>query len=182
MSETNMDFVLRVLKAMQDCDNREELWWNVKEDGSVAFTVNCSDVFWWACADSEDVTPENVSELEKALTDIKSVLDPEDDPAPFTISHAPMLFAARMRKMQPQGAMYKYIDSRLWKLFDEAGPERVVDGANTPKPDFDEHVRSEQEWKKKREELLQNKLEVKEEKKPNIVQRIFMWLLKKLEE
>ena len=81
------------------------------------FHANCSDLFWWACADAEDITDETFSILEKAL---------EDTNIEFFI----WLYSCRQRKMRPQGAAYKYIPEKFWKLFDECGPERKSEFGN----------------------------------------------------
>lgn len=185
MSENNQDFILRALKAMQECDCRDDLWWNVKEDGSVEFTINCSDIFWWGTADSEDLTPENIEELEKAIDDMKKLggQAAEDSCVTFgqTVGQAPLLFVARVRKMRPQGAMYAYLNTSVWHMFDACGPERDPTGANTPKPDFEEQRAKELEWEANRPGAVK-KSEPKDEFKPNIVQRAFTWIVNKLEE
>jgi hypothetical protein len=188
MSETNKDFALRVLKAMQECDCRDDLWWQLNEDNSkIEFTINCSDMFWWGTADSEDVTPENIGELEKAIADMRALggKAAEDSFVTFgqTVGQAPLLFVARMRKMRPQGAMYSYLNTAVWNIFDECGPEREPTGANTPRPDFEEQRVKEVEWEEKRKQIGVPRQEVKaDECKPNIVQRAFMWIVNKLEE
>jgi hypothetical protein len=45
------------------------------------------------------------------------------------------LFAARVRKMRPQGAAYKVrYDESIWHLFNECGPEREVGNGNPREP------------------------------------------------
>ncbi|UDL15984.1 hypothetical protein QEH42_gp234 [Microbacterium phage Pumpernickel] len=46
----------------------------------------------------------------------------------------PLLFAAKSRKMRPQGAYYKSIPENIWHLFDACGPEREVGMGNPRKP------------------------------------------------
>jgi hypothetical protein len=81
----------------------------------------CSDEFAWGTADLEQITPENIHELERAIADVKAI---DKD-----IGHAFILFAARQRKMRPQGAAYPK-DKELWPLFDACGPKREVNMIN----------------------------------------------------
>lgn len=40
--------------------SNSDLFLNFDKDGKVIVSVNCNDLFAWACADSEDVTPEEL--------------------------------------------------------------------------------------------------------------------------
>jgi hypothetical protein len=121
-------FILRVLALFDD--GTEPLWWRV--DGQYApitFLINCNDLFYWACADSETVTPANIGDLEQAFADAKAI-----DPFLGTCD-ASLLFCARNRKMRPQGKFYEAIQEKLWPLFDACGPERSLkEFGNTPRP------------------------------------------------
>lgn len=134
MTETSFDFVLRVLRLFDEWDGLEQdnLWWRTDgEYAPVTFLVNCNDAFWWATADSERITPDNVAVLEQSLADCKAY-------SPNGRSHADLLFCCRVRGMRPQGATYKHIEQALWPLFDAAGPPRETDrkpfGNPTPHP------------------------------------------------
>lgn len=116
-------FILRVLELCYRYDSRELLGWSVK-DGAVSFYVNCNDLFFWGCADSEEITQESVDVLEKALADCKAV-----NMVTGTIE-AGSLYAARIRNMRPQGACYECIEKEFWPLYDECGPEREVGPGN----------------------------------------------------
>jgi hypothetical protein len=123
--EAEQSYVLRVLSLVDafDCD---DVLWHVN-DGRVRFHVRCSDLFYWACADCEEITPENVSEFERSYADVKAVTTEG-----LWQSHAQSLFACRVRNMRPQGACYKTCPEKLWPLFDAAGPER--NPGDTPRP------------------------------------------------
>lgn len=111
------DFVIVVLQLLAKFAEQDALYWLC--DGShapITFFVNCSDKFWWGCADSERVVPENLAHLELALSDIAAI----DETA---TRWAPMLFCARLRAMRPQGTAYPK-NSKLWTLFDACGPVR----------------------------------------------------------
>lgn len=124
-------FIMRVLSVFDRMDSRDDLLWRTPASAGpgqnfepIKFAAMCSDVFWWGTADSEDITPENIGLLEQALADVIPLVD-------FYERHrAVILFAARVRGMRPQGAMYKYIDQKLWHLFDAAGPVREAGMAN----------------------------------------------------
>jgi hypothetical protein len=97
----------------------------IPEGDQVSVLMNCSDLFYWACVDTEPVTPDNISELERSVSDCERAVK-------FGGCSSPSLFAARMRKMRPQGAAYPE-EPELWPLFDDCGPERDV-GVGNPKP------------------------------------------------
>lgn len=125
------DFVLRVLRVFAFDYCRDVFWRADGEYAPVTFMAICSDVFSWGCADCETITPENIEELERAFADTKAA-----DPQLGGIL-ATSLFCARVRKMRPQGAVYKSLPASLWPLFDACGPERTVgpeDPGNSSRP------------------------------------------------
>lgn len=123
LSATEVDFVLRVLRATAAWPNqtsREDLWWRCDgEYAPVTFLINCSDIFFWGCADAERLTPENIEIFEQAHLDTKALMKHGD-------IWAPTLFCARVRKERPQGAAYPLDAKELWSLFDECGPVREI--------------------------------------------------------
>lgn len=116
------DFTRRVLNLFSDHDIHSLLFW--KSDGY--FGMNVNDVFFWGAADLEQVTPENIDELERAIQDCIAI----DDCAE---TEGCLLFAARQRNARPQGAAYPE-NRALWPLFDAAGPERETGFGNPYKP------------------------------------------------
>lgn len=127
---SQLDFIMRVLDitSIHRFDCAGELTW--RTDGRyapISFFVDCSDLFYWGCADSEPLTPENVDEFERAYEDLKAQFG-------YTMAsiYGSMLFCARQRKLRPQGCCYPD-DRALWPLFDECGPEREV-GLGNPYP------------------------------------------------
>ena len=118
-------FIDRLLRLLAEYDYCDQVSWG--ED--LRFCVNCNDLFFWATADGEWITPENIDVLEQCFRDCKAA-----SPVVGTV-YAGELFACRVRNMRPQGAAYPK-DELLWPLFDAAGPERETDrGAfGNPKP------------------------------------------------
>lgn len=119
-AEQTLSLILRAFKIFDGfCGVDSSLlgWRTDGEYAPVSLYVNCNDLFYWGCADSEKLTVENISELEKAAEDIKKI-NPED------FSNADILFCCRMRKMRPQKPYYKYIPNNLKPLFDACGEER----------------------------------------------------------
>ena len=118
-------FVRRVLAIYDGFDGPTadgELWWRTDgEYAPVSFFAICNDQFWWASADLEPITPENVHLLEQAVADCRAV-----DPV-TGVCDATALFYCRARGMRPQGAFYGNLNKELWHLFDEAGPPRETD-------------------------------------------------------
>jgi hypothetical protein len=115
-------FTLRVLRATYRAQIHDALSWIVDGE-NVAFCINCNDVFEWATADVEELTPENIDVFEQACADCWEI-DEE--------IYAPYLFCARVRKMRPQGAAYPKGDEhkKLRALLDAAGPARSIDLLN----------------------------------------------------
>jgi hypothetical protein len=100
-----------------DC---EEVWW--RTDGQyapVTMIINCNDLFYWACADAEPISLENIDDLEKTIQEIRDIDDTE-------LSIALLLWVCRNRKMRPQAPYYKHIPTKFHHLFNEVGPERSV--------------------------------------------------------
>jgi hypothetical protein len=85
--------------------------------------VNCNDIFWWGCADCENVSEETLEDLNNAIKDCSPC-----------ITTGLLLYCARAKKMRPQGAAYSYIPKELWPLFDECGPKRELGIGNPYAP------------------------------------------------
>ena len=116
-------FIMRVLNLASKYDLCSVIWW--RTDGKYApitFFVNCNDLFYWACADTEEITPENIDSLEQAIIDLGAICKHGE-------VYGVELWCSRMRHMRPQGAFYPH-DKELWLLFDECGPEREVGFGN----------------------------------------------------
>lgn len=106
-----------VLDLFWQNDMEGELFWRV-DNKKITFYAMCSDVFSWGTADCEEITERNFRELCFAIDDIRAI----DKNSDLGLE----LFAARQRKMRPQGAAYPK-DKTLWPLFDACGPKRVID-------------------------------------------------------
>lgn len=126
-----IDFILKVLKLFSDYDVHDDLFWTFRDDdGPVTLMVNCNDLFWWACADLEEITPKNIDLLEKSFKDCMKI-------SGMSVLYATDLFVARVRQMRPQGACYSKTfpeHKKLWVLLDECGPERKIEKGNPYKP------------------------------------------------
>lgn len=80
-------------------------------DDECKLWVNCSDLFYWATADSEEFAIDDLPSLNRAL---------EESP-----KHGTLLWCCRKRGMRPQRPYYKYFSEEEKPLFDAAGPERT---------------------------------------------------------
>ena len=112
-----LEYIRRVLSLVNPYDG-DEIFWTVT-DGVIQFQVDCSDLFYWACADCEPVTPENLSELERSYAEMRSLI-----PDRHWESRAQELFACRVRGMRPQRPVLNKIEPKLLPLFLACGPER----------------------------------------------------------
>jgi hypothetical protein len=104
---------MAVFAIFEQADDYDSIMWRVDTrpgmDRSVKIFAQCSDFFYWATADCEEITKEDVSLLEQALADLKAV-DAEYE--------LPRLFAARKRKLRPQKPYYKDMEPPVAALFD----------------------------------------------------------------
>lgn len=106
------EFKINLLKLVAQHGLHLDIHWN--ED--LNFYVGCNDIFFWGCADAEDIeNQEDVDLFEKSIEDVGT-----DN------VWASYLFCARKRKMRPQGACYPQEETKLWPLFDACGEEREV--------------------------------------------------------
>lgn len=111
-----------VLAIFDAADNHDGLFWRAGGDEPIRFYAKCSDTFWWATADAEVITPEDVPVLRQCLDDLRL----HDEP--YLLGE---LFAARKRGMRPMrlwlGIHPASSDRKPWKsldLFLACGPER----------------------------------------------------------
>lgn len=121
MTDDELAYTRRVLDVFAKAHIHSELLWHV-ERHRVVFSADVSDVFAWGGADAEEITPSNLPVLEQAYADLKAVCAEE---------HAADLFAARVRRMRPQGAAYPTA-LPAQRLFDACGPQRPP-GLGNPK-------------------------------------------------
>jgi hypothetical protein len=119
-----VDFTRQVLDLFAKADVHGDLLWHIDKAGAIRFSANVSDVFWWGCADAEDITPDRLPALQQAYDDLKTI---------NAEHHLANLYAARARSMRPQGAAYPD-EAAAQALFDACGPERAVELGNPKRP------------------------------------------------
>lgn len=114
------EFLLRFFRATSFdlCDSC--FWRTDGEYAPLSIFVNCNDLFYWAMADCETLTPENIEVFEQSIKDTNKAINNENESNEW----GPLLFCARVRKMRPQTPYYKYIPDTIKNLFNECGPER----------------------------------------------------------
>lgn len=128
-------YLMSVLRLAAKYELSELFDWDAEEDGTISFYINVNDRFAWACADAEDITAEDLPELERAILDCQAA----DSCA---AAYGPFLFVCRKRQMRPQGAAYPRCQE-VWPLFDAAGPEREINSGNPKRaPTADEAPQS----------------------------------------
>lgn len=119
--------VMRLSTILEDGMDREDLWW--RTDGPyapVTYFVNANDLVYWAVADAEMITPDNIEALEQSIADVNEF-------GVENSGYGAWLFVCRTHGMRPQGAFYKLIPAALHPLFDACGPRREV-GFGNPEP------------------------------------------------
>lgn len=115
----DLAFILKTLKYFDGWNpgrSNDSLYWYFAEDGQLNFCLNCNDLFWWATADSEDITPDNFHLLDEAWKKLQSDHD--------KIYYFTNLFASMSRKMRPQRPAMKNMPDYIRELFLACGPER----------------------------------------------------------
>lgn len=118
MSQPTLDFICSVLAVAERYDCRDSLFWRTDgEFAPVTFWVNCNDLFYWACSDLEQITPENLPMLSAAFEDCRKATEEG-------VHWGGELFCARVRGMRPQRPAYPKNHSALWPLFDACGEPR----------------------------------------------------------
>lgn len=130
------EFMIKVMNLMSQHNDRDSLFWRWSpKEKEMQFFVVCNDLFYWATADLERITPENLHLLKLSYEDCEKAC-----PVMGTI-YATEVFACRVRGMRPQGAAYPCdmttthttgnteTDSLagVRTLMDAAGPEREID-------------------------------------------------------
>ena len=119
-----LEFILEVLRLQDEYDcYGEPLYWTCSSDyAPITFFVLCNDLFYWATADAEKLTLEDIPMLRQAILDVQAsgVYDLRLDDYETGCA----LWCARKRKMRPQQPAYPK-DERLRALFDACGPIRT---------------------------------------------------------
>lgn len=123
--------IVSLLDVIWQNDIEECLFYRV-DKGEPSFYIICNDVFDWGTADLEEITPNDLHKLVKAIDDVTAAVNAE---LPIT---GALLYCARQRNKRPQGAYYAHMDSEVWPLFNQAGPARELNMVN-PKPQPDEN-------------------------------------------
>jgi hypothetical protein len=115
---------MRVLTATA-FDGCGDIFWRVDEEyAPITIFVNCNDLFFWGCADAEQITTENLEVLEQSYKDDER--------------NGGLLFCCRVRGERPQGAYYKHIKKEKRHLYDACGPEKETGFGNPiSQHDFD---------------------------------------------
>lgn len=101
------EWPLSLFSLVSKYDYRESILWNVE---CTKFYVTCSDIFFWACADAEHITEEDLDDFEQALKE--------------SYVYGGALWCARKRKMRPQKVIYHDLSEEEKVLFNKCGPER----------------------------------------------------------
>jgi hypothetical protein len=120
-------------ERIAELEAKLDFLWKVADDGSLGLflfeggklATNCSDVFYWACADAEFIEPGDYADLLQAIDECRAAYE-------FGSHYGDMLWSCRKRKMRPQGPYYRNIPVELWPLFNAAGPERTDPDGKQP--------------------------------------------------
>lgn len=137
-TEWTIPTLARFFRILDDADCHDGFWWraNEKEYTPFKILINCNDLFYWACADAEEVTPDTLDTFEQAFADIRPFYakwsawkGPHTEGPPLVMmTTALLLYCCRVRKMRPQGAYYDAFPPGVDDLFDAAGPDREKPG------------------------------------------------------
>lgn len=125
---TTLEYLEAVLDVCQEADHHDMVIWH-GTGASRRASVICNDVFAWACADCEEIRPEDIALLRECLSELEVIerTIPEDRNDSVATAYLPELYAARKRGMRPQAPCYEDKNGygpRVAALLDAAGPER----------------------------------------------------------
>ncbi len=129
-------FVLRALKLIADARMCQDVTWRMA--GSCApvsfFITYMDELFFKSTHGAQELTPSNIDLFEQTIRDLTMVSvsnylsgSSERDTTMHCVAN---LFCARVRQLRPQGAMYRFLPSATWALFDACGPVREVNRLN----------------------------------------------------
>lgn len=107
-----MEVIRRVLAAFMDGEVDTEVLFFRKNPMSVY--IMCNDTFYFACADCELVTEENVGRFEQAMADCMAAGDPYGN-------YGPLLFIARERNLLPLPSILDRIEEPYRTLIAKVG-------------------------------------------------------------
>lgn len=122
MPITTYEDTLKLLHVLAEHDATSDLWWRTDEKYAPAtFFINCNDLFFWGCADCEEVAADDIDALDQAYKDAATA---------GTEGQGDIVYCCRKRKMRPQGAYYKHFKPEIAKLLDACGEPREVGFGN----------------------------------------------------
>ncbi len=105
-----------VFAVFERGDDYESLIWRVDAKPYyvpvIKLFATCNDVFFWATADAEEITADDVPLLEACLADLEKCGES------WAIAYLAELFAARKRHLRPQKPFYKDMPADVAALFD----------------------------------------------------------------
>lgn len=156
MPISKIEDITKLLSLVDMCadskygDLQNTLMWRTDgEYAPVTFFINCNDLFYWGCSDCEEITAQDMPNLDKCFEDIRTTTN-VNDPKKLKFPHgdtkenieawckyhdrwwnmsslAPTLWCCRQRKMRPQIPYYELIPKELHDLFNACGPERTAE-------------------------------------------------------
>lgn len=108
-------FKINLLKLAAKYDIKDTLLWSEELD----FSIMCSDAFFYATADAEDVlSQEDVDLLEQCIKDCLEL-----DRGLGEV-YSTLLYVAKKRKMRPLQDIYTHIPKAVQELLNACGPDR----------------------------------------------------------
>lgn len=117
LSQADLNHMLNVLRLTAKHEMSGDVYWQNAGD-KISFYFMCSDVFHYASADLERITPENFQVLEECIRDLEAIGNG------FAFVYADLLYCARVRRMRPLATRKKFDKPEIQALFDACGPER----------------------------------------------------------
>lgn len=90
-----------------------------RPDDPIRFYALCNTFFYWATADMEEITPNDLDLLEECLHDLRKAC-PDDGGVWLT-----ELYVCRKRKLRPLQGWFSPMTDAIRALFLASGPERT---------------------------------------------------------
>src|ERR1700681_2040369 len=98
------NFTTEVLRVFDECDCHTDLFWRTSGD-ELRLLAACSDWFYWACADAEEITPADLPLLRSCADDLLAIERSSTEKSARTFrgagAYVGQLCACRKRGMRP---------------------------------------------------------------------------------
>lgn len=121
--------VQAVVKLCWELDVDIKCWADYTANDEVKCLVDCNDLFFWGCADAEEIELCDLPLLQQAYDELHALSLTNTNLSGIT-AYTDWLYCCKKRSMRPQGAIYDNRPKEMWPLFNACGPHRPAEFGN----------------------------------------------------